>query len=173
MPSKYNDFNAHQKAVRDLKYYEQRFVLSPKQFKKFISPAPLVWTTVAFGPGCLPAITSAPGLYAFSVQSAQVGLPLHSYILYIGQTGAKGASRTLRKRAGEYLKEKKTAKRVHVWDFLNKWSNHLSFHYAPLDPATHDLEDVEKRLNDALMPPFSRNDFSVDVKAQKKAWQRT
>jgi hypothetical protein len=173
MPPKYYDFNVHKRSAQGLRYYEQRFLLSPKQFSQFSSPATLAWTTVSFGPKCLSSVISEPGLYAFSIQTPKAGLPPHSYILYIGQTGAKQKTRTLRKRAGEYLKEEKSAKRRHVWEFLNKWSKHLSFHFAPVDPEIYDLEDIEKRLNDALLPPYSVNDFSAEIKVQKKAWQRT
>lgn len=167
------NFAKHDKEMAQLVRYEQRFILSPDRFKAGLSLPPLSWNTTEFSPSGIAVVTSQPGLYAFSVVAQRQGLPPHSYVLYVGQTGAKRNARSLRIRAGEYLKEKKTGKRRHVWEFLNKWSGHLSFHFVPVDPTKHDLEALEKALNDALMPPYSMNDFSVEIKAQKKAWQFT
>lgn len=170
----YPDFAKHKREMSRLKYYEQRFILSPERFRGPSIPGNLVWTTIKrFGPTQLASIVAKPGLYAFSVVNNRVGMPPHGYVLYVGQTGAKHNWRTLKQRASEYLKEKKTAKRQHVWDFLNKWSGHLSFHFAELDPATNDLEGVEKLLNDALIPPYVINDFTTVIKSKKKAWSLT
>ena len=167
------DFAKHDKAMARLSRYEQRFVLSPDRFKGGSVLPALAWNTINFSKAAITTVASTPGLYAFSIVTQRQGLPPHGYVLYIGQTGAKKYSRTLRVRAGEYLKEKKTGKRKHVWEFLNKWSGHLSFHFASVDPKTENLEALEQGLNDALMPPYSVNDFSVEIKAQKKAWQLT
>lgn len=167
------DFARHDRAMAQLTRYEQRFILSPHRFKDGVTLPSLTWTTVHFTAAHIRAVVAKPGLYAFSVVTGRAGLPPHGYVLYVGQTGAKRDSRTLKIRAVEYLKEKKTGKRRHVWEFLNKWSGHLAFHFAALDPKTSDLEAVEKTLNDALMPPYSVNDFSTEIKAQKKAWQMT
>jgi hypothetical protein len=167
------DFANHDKAMARLSRYSQRFILSPECFKKGLTLPALTWTTVKFTATQINTVAAEPGLYAFSVVTSRIGLPPHGYVLYVGQTGAKKNSRTLRVRAGEYLKEEKSGKRRHVWEFLNKWSGHLSFHYVPVDPQTQDLEAIEKTLNDALMPPYSVNDFSAEIKAQKKAWQYT
>lgn len=167
------DFAKHDRAMARLKRFEQRFVLSPDRFKGGNALPVLGWTTIIFGAAGVATVAAKPGLYAFSVVTPRQGLPPHGYVLYIGQTGAKKNSRSLRVRAGEYLKEKKTGKRRHVWEFLNKWSGHLSFHFVTVDPLVEDLEALERTLNDALMPPYSVNDFSVEIKAQKKAWQLT
>ncbi len=167
------DFAKHDKEMSHLSRHEQRFILSPRRFKGGVPLPPLNWATVNFNAQQIKTVVAQPGMYAFSVVANRLGLPPHGFVLYIGQTGAKHDARTLRIRAGEYLKEKKTGKRRHVWEFLNKWSGHLHFHFAPLDPKTNDLEDVEKNLNDALMPPYSVNDFTLEIKAQKKAWQMT
>lgn len=167
------DFAQHQIAMARMTDYQQRFVLSPHHFTQGLKLPVLNWSTIAFSETNVATVTSKPGLYAFSVVTPRQGLPPHGYVLYIGQTEAKKNSRTLRIRAGEYLKEKKTGKRRHVWEFLNKWSGHLSFHYVPVDPAAENLETLEQTLNDALLPPYSVNDFSVEIKARKKAWQLT
>ena len=157
-----------------LKYFEQRFILSADRFKGPPIPGSLVWTTIShFTVAQIPSIIAKPGVYAFSVVNRRGGMPPHGYVLYVGQTGAKKNARTLRQRAREYLNEKRTGKRRHVWDFLNKWSGHLSFHFAKLDPNSYDLEEVEKLLNDSLLPPYVINDFGTEIKAKKKAWSLT
>lgn len=168
------DFAAYDRAVTHLKKYEQEFILSPRHFKAGISLSVLRWSTVRFGATQVKNVDSKPGLYAFSIVAKKVGLPPHGYILYIGQTGIRnGVARTLRVRAGEYLRNKASRKRPNVLYFLNKWWGHLDFHFVAVDPKTADLNKLEQALNDALMPPYSINDFSPEVKQFKKAWQRT
>ncbi|NGP16502.1 hypothetical protein [Devosia aurantiaca] len=45
------------------------------------------------------------------------------------------------------------------------------FVYAPYSADKVALREVEKKLNDALMPPYSLRDFTVEVKQAKAAWQ--
>lgn len=169
----YPDFAKHKRELTRLKYYEQRFILAPERFRGSAIPGNLVWTTIAFTQLQLANVIAKPGVYAFSVVNRRLGMPPHGYLLYIGQTGAKRNSRTLKQRAAEYMQEKKTGRRRHVWDFLNKWSGHLNFHFAALDPKAFDLEETEKMLNDAMLPPFVINDFTTEIKTKKKAWSLT
>jgi hypothetical protein len=168
------DFARHDRAVTHLKRYEQRFILSPRHFKSGITMPVLAWSTITFSASRVKNVISKPGLYAFSVVTRRIGLPPHGYILYVGQTGFKsGTARTLRARAGEYLRSKHSSKRPNVWEFLNKWWGNLNFHFVSVDPIKEDLSKLEQALNNALMPPYSVNDFSPEIKRLKKAWQRT
>jgi hypothetical protein len=47
----------------------------------------------------------------------------------------------------------------------------MAFAYAPMDIDQPARREIERRLNDALMPPYSQKDFSAAVKAKKGAWQ--
>jgi hypothetical protein len=66
------------------------------------------------------------------------------------------------------LREKVRPKRPGVGWFLNTWDTCLAFHFAVLDPAAVDLFDVEKKLNDAMLPPYSRADFSPEIRQMKR-----
>lgn len=97
------------------------------------------------------------------------GLPPHSYVLYIGQTGARANGRTLRLRIGNYFEEQTNPKRAHIYKFLNKWKTCLTVHFAAVDPKKADLLKVEAKLNDALIPPYSIRDFSPRIRKAELA----
>jgi hypothetical protein len=150
-------------------HYRQAFTINPKQLRGCILPAKLVWNRVPFKKSKLSTIVNQPGIYAFSVLHDAVDLPPHGYVLYVGQTGAKKKGlRTLRQRAREYYREKTAGRREQVALFLNKWARCLYFYYAQLDPATVDLLDIESKLNDALLPPYSVADFSPKIRRLKR-----
>jgi hypothetical protein len=170
MPPKLFDPAAQQIAQRNFRHYEQQFYISPKQLRGCLLPAKLTWNRVPFKKKQLRMITNQPGVYAFSVLHDSGNLPPHGYVLYVGQTGGKKKAqhRTLRQRAREYYREKTAGRREHVALFLNKWSKCLYFYYAQLDPTTVDLLDVESKLNDALIPPYSVADFSPKIRKSKR-----
>lgn len=124
-------------------------------------------------PKNLDSVIQQPGIYAFAISAANDWLPPHGYIIYIGQTGAAQPDRTLGHRVKEYAREKKRPKRKHVWEFLNKWDGSLIFYFAPADPNAVDLLQLEALLNDALVPPYSIQDFSPEVRARKDIWDLT
>jgi hypothetical protein len=79
-----------------LSRFRQHFTLDPKQLRGLILPVDLNWQTIRFAKRNVPNVTKQPGIYAFAVAHREGGLPPHSYVLYIGQTGAKPKERTLR-----------------------------------------------------------------------------
>jgi hypothetical protein len=170
MPPNLFDPAAQQIEQRNYRHYEQTFTINPRQMRGCTLPTKLVWNRVPFKKNKLKGITNRPGVYAFSVLHDTADLPPHGYVLYVGQTGAKTKAqhRTLRQRAREYFREKTTGSREHVALFLNKWAKCLYFYYAQLDPATVDLIDIENKLNDALLPPFSVGDFSPKIRKMKR-----
>jgi hypothetical protein len=167
------DFARHSTKQKNLTYYTQRFVLHPKHLRNLTLPVDLKWTRIRFSKANLENIAISSGVYAFVIGEDDPNLPAHGYVAYVGQTGAKRNDRTLRERAREYLREKTRPKRMAVFEFLNKWQRCLFFHFAPLDPAAVDLLKVESKLNDALMPPYSHQDFSPEVRTRKKIWEKS
>ena len=170
MPPKSFDPVAQQKEQRNYRHYQQTFTIHPRQLRCCALPTKLVWNRIPFKKNKLKDIANRPGIYAFSVLHDTADLPPHGYVLYVGQTGAKKNTqhRTLRQRAREYLREKTTGTREHVALFLNKWANCLYFYYAQLDPISFDLLDIENKLNDALLPPYSVGDFSPKIRKMKR-----
>jgi hypothetical protein len=159
---------------KNFRHYQQHFWLNPQQLRDCSLPVQLIWYRVPFRAKLLKMVVNRPGVYAFSVLQDGCGLPPHGYVLYVGQTGAKKAEplRTLRQRAREYVREKKTGSRPHIASFLKKWSKCLYFYYAQLDPATVNLLEVEIKLNDALVPPYSVEDFSPTIRRLKRITEK-
>ena len=167
--SKPFDLLAVQENLSRLMLYSAAFRLDPLNMAALTLPVTLQWRQKPFSRENAARIAEQPGVYAFAIAHGQAGLPPHGYILYIGQVGAKsGPPRTLRARFKDYLREKSRAKRPHVAYFLNAWETCLVFHFASVDPNTVDLLDVEKRLNDAMVPPYSRADFSPKIRQMKR-----
>jgi|SRR6476661_5441624 len=170
---KFVDFARHAAKQKNVSYYTQNFILYPKRLRSLALPVDLKWSRIRFSKANLNRIVLKPGVYAFVIGEDDPNLPAHGYVVYVGQTGAKRNDRTLRNRAKEYLREKSRPKRMAVFDFLNKWQRSLFFHFAPVDSAVTDLLSIESKLNDALMPPYSHQDFSPEVRTEKKIWEKS
>lgn len=166
--TQYHDFAAHAEDQKEFAYYRQEFVLHPKQLQGLRLPVTLTWQQIRFMAHNAASVTEGPGVYAFVIQHAAEGLPAHGYVAYIGQTGAKKKNRTLRDRFKDYFGEKKRPKRPRVYELLNKWESCLYFHFAAIDSGAVDLLDIEARLNDAMMPPYSQKDFSAEIRMRKQ-----
>jgi hypothetical protein len=170
MTKKPYDFARRETEEKNFRHYKQHFWLNPKQLRGCSLPVQLNWSRVPFRAKLLPTVINKPGIYAFSVAQDGCGLPPHGYVLYVGQTGAKKKEhdRTLRQRAREYFREKTTGSRPHIASFLNKWSKCLYFYYAQVDPTKINLLNIETKLNDALIPPYSVGDFSPEIRRLKR-----
>ena len=154
----------------DLKSFAVRFVLSPRQWETFQCPTSLTWHRVKFDRPNATVVPTATGIYAFIVEYPGFQLPPHGYIMYIGITKRDGGG-NLRKRYRQYLDEKRVLKRAKVHYMLNKWSQHLYFHYAEVTDPQCDIRDLEQRLCDAMVPPYNKNDFSAMIRKQVQAFR--
>lgn len=169
MPNRY-DFAADREQESKLAYYRQHFTLYPDHLRKLTVNANLRWRKTRFQPARVASVANGPGVYAFVIQHRARGITPHGYVLYIGQTGAKKPQRKLRQRFKEYIAEeaKEITKRPRVREFLNKWKGYLTFYFAVVDPNSVDLLELERNLNDALMPPYSVEDFSPEIRKRKR-----
>ena|ERR1700733_5146370 len=154
---------------QDLKPYGQLFVISPKQLKGFSTALTLDWKKVRFAESNRQLVPSARGIYAFIVELNEGGLPPHGYVMYVGISGETGGH-NLRKRYGDYLGYRETAKRAGVHYMLRNWDSVLFFHYAEVQDRRVSLRKLEREISDALVPPFSTNDFSAEIRKAKKAF---
>lgn len=152
-----------------LKVFERHFVISPKQLKKFSTVASLVWKKVEFTPANKATIPKSRGIYAFVVEHNDLGLPPHGYVMYVGISGDT-SKRTLQIRYGDYLQDKIRNKRASIHFMLNKWDECLFFHYAEVKDKRIKLSKLEQDMSDALFPPFSKKDFSAEIRQVKKAF---
>src|ERR1035438_1992753 len=168
--TQYHDFATHAADQKEIAYYTQSFILHPKQLQGLQLPVSLAWQRIPFLSHNATSVTEKPGVYAFVIQHEAQGLPPHGYIAYIGQTGAKRKDRTLRDRFKDYFGERKRPKRPRIYELLNKWEECLVFHFARIDPGVANLLDIEAKLNDAIMPPYSQQDFSAEIRMKKQIW---
>ena len=154
----------------DLKSFAIRFVLSPRQWRTFHSPAVLAWKRVKFEPENVDDIPLSKGIYAFVLECPDSQFPPHGYVMYVGIINSDGGG-NLRKRYRQYFTEKRVLKRVKVHYMLNKWAWYLYFHYSEVTDIQCDIRNLERSFCDALLPPFNVNDFSAKIRKQVRAFR--
>ena len=168
-----DDFN--DQVNREIASYEVRdVILNPDNLlaDDFVIPS-LNWQAIKFGPEEIDQVPDDKrGIYAFAVRIDSTVLPPHGYILYIGMAG-RNSDRPLRERYQDYLYPKKVIKRGGIARVMGNWRRVLQFLFAPVDDAvtTEDLENLERQLNTALIPPFSERDMEADVRQKRSAWR--
>ena len=161
------------RAHNEIGKYKFTVTLSPKKmiWNKYDFES-LDWESICYGEA---EITKVPddkrGVYAFAVCTGSNVLPPHSYILYIGIAG-RNSNRSLRERYKDYLTESKVRKREGIARMIVDWYEVLRFFFAPVDDtvSSADLQKLEKQLNTALMPPFSKGDLDADTKRKQRAF---
>ena len=161
------------KLSKDIKWYSQRFVIHPDQLMSLTLPASLEWKSRKFNEENKEEIPKDKGVYAFVLQHNDNNLPSHGYITYIGITGKKSKARNLNIRYREYLRDQKIPKRPSIHEMLVKWKDCIQFYYASLKDTDLDLSEVEKKLNDAIIPPYSTNDFTATVRTAKGMFEKS
>jgi hypothetical protein len=152
-----------------MKPFMQMFVINPRQWRKFATTTKLSWNKVKFTAGNKASVPRSRGLYAFVAENNECQLPPHGYVMYVGIAGDT-STHTLRDRYGNYLRDKKVKKRAGIHYMLNNWGAGLYFHYALVADKRLSLHKLEKSISDTMMPPFSTNDFSVEIREAKKAF---
>lgn len=155
--------------ANELKIYAKDFTLSPKQLRTFSTTAKLDWKKVKFTPGNHKSVPVARGIYAFVVEHNVSQLPPHGYVMYVGITGDTG-KHNLRRRYGNYLRDKLVDKRAGIHYMLNNWAASIYFHYAVVADKRYRLATLETNMTDALIPPYNSKDFSAEVRKAKKAF---
>lgn len=133
----------------------------------------LTWDSISYGRAEIEKVPNDKrGIYAFAICQQSSELPPHGYILYIGITGLN-SQRHLRARYAEYLNERSVIKRARIARMIGTWHNVLRFFFAPVedDVTSDELIALEKRLNDAVMPPFSEGDFTAEIRRMRRAFR--
>lgn len=169
--SDFHDLAAIEDLLKNMTWYSQTFILYPTKLAALSLPTSLTWQSIQFNPANKGAVSNKRGVYAFVVRHDDSNLPPHGYITYVGITGHSSA-RTLQARYEDYLREQRRPKRLAIHQMLVKWRDCIHFYYAEIDDTLIDLSAIEKGLNSAIIPPFSSNDFDVDVRQAKGAWEK-
>ena len=132
----------------------------------------LCWQAVPFGEDGIEQVPDdRRGIYAFSVYHENPILPRHGYVLYIGIAGRR-SERSLRARYRDYFNERKIAERPGILRMIVTWSDVLKFCFAPIEDtiSSEQLEELERQLVGAFMPPFSVGDVEADLKRARRAF---
>lgn len=108
------------------------------------------------------------GIYFFVFKS-DVLPDLSSHIMYIGRAYYT-ESQNLRKRCKEYFIRyfKNYEERPQIYIMLNKWSKNLYLYFVELT-NNEDIEDIEKKLINNILPPFNHNIPSAEIRRIKNA----
>ena len=154
----------------DTQTQSANFVISPAEFHRADVNPRLSWRSVKFAPSAKSKVPEQPGLYAFVVRIPFDGLPTHGWVMYIGQTGDRTSKATLRSRFGQYLGDKKKAKRPKVFYMLNAWDGSLEFFYAAEPGRKADLEKIETALLGAFRPPFTDRTYPASYMSPSNAF---
>jgi hypothetical protein len=143
-----------------------RCAVYPSRWTQFSQQHGLHWQAVPFTTGGAVAVPEGAGLYCFIVGNSAGGLPQVLFPLYAGET------ENLRARYRQYLIERNSDRgRKQVRKFLNVFWGEAEFCFAEHAADKQRLREIEKALNDSLLPPYSLRDFSAEVKASRNAWQ--
>ena len=155
--------------TKRFKAEKHSFFMKVASWKTFSSPIPLNWTRVQFGEATRPQIPQVRGIYVFTVEVPNTGLPQHGYILYVGETGNTSKA-TLRSRYGAYLSDlRKEEGRPAVFYMLKNWENDLFFNFVEVPDTAIDVKAIQDSFIDALIPPINKKDMTAKIRAGKAA----
>lgn len=157
------------KEPRDLKSYEKNFILHPRLLGECKIKTTLSWRKVKFDRKARSLIPATRGIYAFTVEQNNIGLPPHGYVMYIGIAGTKGNG-SLHTRYMDYLGEAKRMKRPKIYYLLRDYEPVLYFHYAEVLNQQIDLGKLETDMTGALLPPCNDIDLPADIRKARKAF---
>lgn len=153
--------------------YRQTFTLSPSQLKKdSFTLGSLTWRSIPYGTAKIEDVPDdSRGIYAFTVRPSNALCPPSGYVLYIGIAGRR-SNRSLRARYKDYLQENKILRRPKIARMIGTWHEVLHFFFTPVgnEITSEDLEEMERELNGALLPPFSEADIEASIKTKKRAF---
>lgn len=151
--------------VNTIRGSQRSFLLSPTQWRTYSMQQQLSWQFVKFEEANRVSVPDQRGVYAFVVRHDNGYFPPHGYIMYIGNTGAGESLNTLRARYGDYIQERKRNKRPAVHFMLNAYKDDLFFFFVPFADCNIDLDKIEEALNDAIVPPVNKKDFSAELRS--------
>jgi hypothetical protein len=145
------------------------FFLDLKSWRKFNATRALSWQKVSFSKANQSLVPKTRGLYVFTIELAPSELPMHGYILYVGEAG-HGSKSNLHVRYGQYIghlvrKDGRPAVRY----MLENWTKDLQFNYVALADEKIDLEKIERSFINAVIPPVNKRDLEAELKGAKAA----
>lgn len=141
-----------------LKLHSFQLTVYPQLFQNFSPVTPLKWQSATFSKSSVDRIPEIRGIYALVLVPLQFEFPMHKIIMYVGQTGHQGNA-NLRKRFQHYLGGKD--ERVKIRMLFRKWGQMTRFYFVPIPDPALNLLDIEKAINDALVPWCNEKDYTA------------
>lgn len=161
-------------ATQEIAKFSLEFCLSPERLKTAnFGIDSLNWSHIPYGDERIEEVPNDKrGVYAFVISHDNGILPPHKYVAYIGIAGRK-SDRALRERYRDYLYENKVIKRPKIARLIGTWHSVLQFYFAAVEEniETEALEEIERALTSALLPPCSQGDLDADLKQKRSAFQ--
>ena len=166
--SKIFDIVSRKKAKKAAKdYYLEHQIIAylwPDAWRDVTFPQLPNWQKVKFGGSDTKKIPRKPGVYALRINIDHSAIPGNGLIAYFGISGD-----SLRDRYGDYLNERKSgSKRPKIEELLDLWGDSLDFVFWVHERKLPTLKKIEKRLNDAVMPPYNIDDYSGEIRRIRK-----
>lgn len=161
-------------AHEEIGKYKFEVTLNPERLAVQKYPVEnLEWNSVKYGDEEIERVPDDKrGVYAFAICYESSNLPRHGYILYIGIAG-RNSNRSLRERYKDYLNQRNVMKRARIALMIGNWHSVLRFFYSPIadSVSSDELQELEKKLNGAFLPPFAVGDFDAEVREKIKAFR--
>jgi hypothetical protein len=158
--------------IDEVKSYTIDFILWKEKWDSYVNPSiELNWNCVKLEENSKNLIPTGKGIYALIIEPRISQFPSFGYLVYIGQTGYE-SNRDLRKRFTDYLREKNKKKRPKIYFLLNKWDDYIYFYYAEVDTNEVNLIELEQKLLDTFLPPYSDRGFSAEIGDMKKVAEK-
>lgn len=151
------------KQVDRLKQDASHICLSPELWKDSTVPDFLRWADVRFSKNERTKIPTARGVYAFVIEFRKAHLPPNHHIVYFGEVGERGSG-TLRSRFLSYFSEMKSKKNRAVHYPLEKYKEHIFFHFCAIPDKRRSVKKLEKQLTRTFVPPYNIRDFDTDLR---------
>ena len=153
--------------LKELDSRTVRIALFPARWRWFCARYQPDWNYTPFETDKVAQISDSPGVYCFHVGHRLTCLPPFGISLYGGITKV-----SLRRRCMGYFSEKDSPSgRISVRKFLHVFEGELTLFWSEIDITSFDIDQLERDFNDAMMPPYSRRDFSAEVRSARSAWQ--
>lgn len=142
--------------------YQVRAVIWPSRWKSASIAKTPKWIEVKFESKTASCVPTTPGIYAFCIAVDCDIAPRNTVVAYIGKAEA-----SLRSRFQNYLNlKRRRLGQVLIRRLLRHWGDDLSFMYWSINDNKCDLHGIEEKLNDAIIPPFVKKDYSASVRSE-------
>jgi hypothetical protein len=113
-----------------------------------------------------------PGMYIFYIKPPNTILDMPKFVLYVGISNENNSNRPLKVRLSEYFRVKEIKKRSSLHRLLVKYYDYTYVAFSTLQLNTAKIKALETSVLGFFYPLTNKDDFPVEIKAPKKAFNR-